>query len=68
MIPTDKLRRLEVKDPSGGWVTAAFGQVEEGDTIRLFEPDGSPVVGRDGLTEFTAVDAPSVRIREPEAA
>lgn len=68
MIPLEKMRRLEVKQ-GDTWVTAqCLGQCEPGDLIRMFEPDGSPVEGGDGATEWVVLDQPSIRVRIEEAA
>jgi hypothetical protein len=52
MIPLENIRTTEIftKD---GWVKALFSQIEPGDKIRQFEPDGTPVVFK-GKTEFYA--------------
>lgn len=67
MISIEKMRRLEIK-VGDDWVPAEIGQTEEGDTFRLFEPDGTPVLGSGGLTEFVADSRPFVRVRSDETA
>jgi hypothetical protein len=52
MIPLEKIRTTEIKT-GDGWVKVMFSQIEPGDIIRQFEPDGEPVVYK-GRTEFTA--------------
>ena len=43
MIPLEKLRKTEVQQPDGSWLGVQFSQLEPGDIMRQFEPDGSPV-------------------------
>jgi hypothetical protein len=45
MISTSEMRRIEVQtgDPSV-WQEVTLGQLTKGDVIRMFEPDGTPVV------------------------
>ncbi len=64
MLNTSDLRHIQIK-VGDDWVNAQLAQIEAGDVFRMFEPDGSPVVGDKGFTieghtEFVAADAPTV--------
>ena len=53
MFDRNKIRRIEVQ-LNGQWVAAHMEQLEKGDTVRMFEPDGTPVEFRTS-GEFSAV-------------
>ncbi len=68
MLDPQKLRRIEVRAADGQWVEAVdMGVLEAGDTFRMFEPDGSPVVDRGGFTVWVVEERPFVKCR-PEIA
>jgi len=50
-----ELREVEIK-VAGRWTPCKFSDVVKGDTFRLFESTGEPVVLPDGLAEFIASD------------
>lgn len=47
MIKRENYRKLEIL-VDGAWVQADFGQLEDGDIFRLFEPDGTAVEDKYG--------------------
>lgn len=62
MRKMEEVRRTEVKQPDGTWVTATWEQLDQGDTIRMFDPDGSPVVSlEDKTTEWTVHEQPCLK-------
>lgn len=69
MIPAEHRRRIEVflEAPSfesgGRWIVLEdMGGLDEGDRVRMFEPNGDPVVAGDGSTEWTVVGRPSFEV------
>ena len=64
MRTLEETRRIEVMT-SIGWVNAHMGQLDAGDTIRMFNPDGTPVVNNNtGTTEWVVAETPRVVIDE----
>lgn len=43
MLNPDQVRIVEVRQPDGAWARVGVGQLEPGDVVQMFEPDGSPV-------------------------
>ena len=43
MIAKSEMRKIECLTADGCWVECTMGQLEIGDTFRMFEPDGDPV-------------------------
>lgn len=67
MKTLDQVRRVEVAQPDGSWLSVHMEQLEPGDVFRMFEPDGTPVTGElSERTEWVADCEASVRIRDPE--
>lgn len=54
-IKEKELRKVEVKLFTGEWYDVTMSSVLEGDTFRMFEPDGSQVKDEDGKTEWVAL-------------
>ena len=53
----EELRKVEVfKDD--GWSEIQFVDLEVDDKFRMFEPDGSPVIGLAGATEWLVTKGP----------
>lgn len=54
MIPRENIRKTEVQQADGSWVEVLFSQIEPGDILRQFEPDGT-LVEWEGKSEFKAL-------------
>jgi len=52
-----ELRKVEVKK-GGEWIPIAFTDLHNGDTFRMFELTGEPVVGEKQDTEWVAASEP----------
>lgn len=64
MLNRNELRRVEVFN-DGKWKRiVSIGQIEKGDIFRAFEPDGEPVVGRNGSRNFVAKDSAGIEADE----
>ena len=61
MLALDRMRTIEVLDPSGGWISGHYSQLEEGDIFRINEPDGSPSINKHGRREFRCMAQPFVQ-------
>ena len=61
MIPLNDIRKTEVRMPDGCWLEIRWEQLEVGDIIRMFEPDGTPVTYK-GETEFFIEQKAMIRI------
>jgi hypothetical protein len=57
MFRDDELRKIEVKQPDGSWLEVHMGNLQKGDVVRMFEPDGRPVVCN-GIHEITVLEQP----------
>jgi len=53
-------RRAEILMPDVGWTEVSFEQLLKGDTFRLFESDGTPVIDDEGKSIFVATCDPYV--------
>lgn len=42
------------------WLPIEFKNIKKGDTFRLFESTGEPVLSKDGDTEFIAISNPYI--------
>lgn len=63
MLDANKLRRVEARNAYGDWVRLkCIGQLEPGDVFRMFEPNGSPVRGGDGETQFIVSGPASIPV------
>jgi len=60
MKQLSELRKIEVKIVDV-WTPVHMGQIEAGDVIRLFEPDGSPVT-HNGKSEFMVTARPGMQV------
>ena len=58
MITVDQMRKIEILGQDSLWYEVTLGQLTEGDTIRMFEPDGTPVEA-EGATVFTLTSRPA---------
>lgn len=47
-------RKVEI-NKNGEWLPILFSELKNGDTFRMFESTGEPVVGDDNDTIFTAI-------------
>lgn len=54
MISREQIRKTEVQQADGSWQEVLFSQIEPGDILRQFEPDGTPVEW-EGKTIFKAL-------------
>ena len=53
----EKFRKVEVfKDNE--WLEIQFKELEVDNRFRMFEPDGSPVLGSAGITEWVVTKGP----------
>ena len=59
----EELRKVEVLK-NDGWKEIQFIDLEIDDKFRMFEPDGSPVVGLGGITEWAVTRAPYRRTED----
>jgi len=51
----EQLRSVEILQEDGSWKKLKFTDIKNGETFRMFEPNGLPVVGKNEQTEFLAV-------------
>ena len=59
----EELRKVEVfKDD--GWLEIQFKELEVDNKFRMFEPDGSPVIGLAGVTEWIVTKGPYRRTED----
>ena len=40
------------------WIEVDFSKLELGDTFRMFEPTGEPVIGDNGMSEWKVTSVP----------
>ena len=59
MFEMKRLRRIEMRDDSGQWVACHMEQLEIGDVVRMFHPDGAEVKDLDGETVWHVTSYPS---------
>lgn len=65
MKQASEIRRYEVLQKDGSWVAVqTFGQIDEGDVVRAFEPDGTPVEGPKGHRIFTCSERAKIKVED----
>jgi hypothetical protein len=60
MTPRTDLRTVEIQADDGSWLPGDFARLEEGDVIRMREPDGRPVKTSDGVWELIVTRRPQL--------
>lgn len=61
MISKEQLRTTQVLI-NGEWETCIMSQLEKGDVIRMFEPNGDPVTAPDGCTLFEVQSPATIEV------
>ncbi len=62
MLTPEKQRRTEIRMPDGTWQQVHWDQLEPNDVIRMFNPDGTPVITAGGKQEMIVLSLPNIEI------